>query len=292
MMWCDFFDKFYDWSESTVRSRISALEDIGTSEEVVEVVISLTDEKAKVQLVRKALKMGVRFTHEDFCNLDGELPDELYAEIAEREGFCPQAPYFDEHNFTWDEFCAACGELPTEMLMRCISRITEFGNSEEVVEAIEMLCDSDVQDALFERAVACNVKFSSEQMEQLGRVDDGSLFLVDEIKAVNALTNEEIDRFGVQIKKLSVKLDVNTVNMQRKKVKTVPRFGALLGAIGAGLFGGLLGEKGRRKHSGRCEGDCANCPRHFGYRYGRWYYGHGHNYGCVFGGNKGGGGPD
>ena len=47
------------------------------------------------------------------------------------------------------------------------------------------------------------------------------------------MTNEEIDRFGVQIKNLSVKLDVNTVNMQRKKVKTVPRFGALLGAIGA-----------------------------------------------------------
>lgn len=47
-----------------------------------------------------------------------------------------------------------------------------------------------------------------------------------------------------------------------------------------------------KKHSGRCDGDCANCPPHYGYRYGRWYYGHGHNHGCERGGNKGGGGPD
>ncbi len=51
------------------------------------------------------------------------------------------------------------------------------------------------------------------------------------------------------------------------------------------------GSKKKRKHDGHCDGDCANCPPHYGYRYGRWYYGHGHNHGCVFGGNKGGGGP-
>lgn len=33
----------------------------------------------------------------------------------------------------------------------------------------------------------------------------------------------------------------------------------------------------------------ANCPPHYGYRYGRWYYGKGHQYGCEFGGNKGDG---
>ena len=48
----------------------------------------------------------------------------------------------------------------------------------------------------------------------------------------------------------------------------------------------------KKKHSGRCDGDCANCPPHYGYRHGRWYYGHNHIEGCVFGGNKGGGGRD
>ena len=34
-------------------------------------------------------------------------------------------------------------------------------------------------------------------------------------------------------------------------------------------------------------GDCTNCPAHYGYRYGRWYYGHGHQHGCQRGGNGG-----
>ena len=48
----------------------------------------------------------------------------------------------------------------------------------------------------------------------------------------------------------------------------------------------------KEKHSGRCDGDCANCPPHYGYRHGRWYYGHDHVEGCVFGGNKGSGRKD
>ena len=48
----------------------------------------------------------------------------------------------------------------------------------------------------------------------------------------------------------------------------------------------------RHQHNGHCNGDCANCPPHYGYRYGRWYYGHGHQYGCEFGGNKGDGSMD
>ena len=51
-------------------------------------------------------------------------------------------------------------------------------------------------------------------------------------------------------------------------------------------------KKPPKKHSGKCDGNCANCPPHYGYRYGRWYYGHGHSEGCVRGGNKCNGGKD
>ena len=44
---------------------------------------------------------------------------------------------------------------------------------------------------------------------------------------------------------------------------------------------------GSHGDSGRCNGDCDNCPDHYGYRYGRWYYGHGHQHGCEYGGNGG-----
>lgn len=64
-----------------------------------------------------------------------------------------------------------------------------------------------------------------------------------------------------------------------------------------GLFSHSKPEKGKngkpdpvgRKRGGRCNGDCRNCPPHYGYRYGRWYYGHGHTEGCEFGGNSGDG---
>lgn len=48
----------------------------------------------------------------------------------------------------------------------------------------------------------------------------------------------------------------------------------------------------KKKHLGKCDGDCKNCPPHYGYRYGRWYYGHNHSEGCVFGGNSCSGGRD
>lgn len=47
----------------------------------------------------------------------------------------------------------------------------------------------------------------------------------------------------------------------------------LLGLSAAKHFG----EKSHHKHDGKCNGDCANCPPHYGYRYGRWYYGHHHD---------------
>lgn len=46
----------------------------------------------------------------------------------------------------------------------------------------------------------------------------------------------------------------------------------------------------KKKDTGKCDGDCANCPPHYGYRYGRWYYGHDHSEGCTRGGNRNGGG--
>lgn len=49
----------------------------------------------------------------------------------------------------------------------------------------------------------------------------------------------------------------------------------------------ILMDGASRGHNGRCNGDCENCPPHYGYRYGRWYYGHHHRHGCEFGGNKG-----
>ncbi|MEE0203639.1 hypothetical protein [Gallintestinimicrobium sp.] len=53
------------------------------------------------------------------------------------------------------------------------------------------------------------------------------------------------------------------------------------------LMGMALAGSPKPKSTGRCTGDCTHCPPHYGYRYGRWYYGHGHTHGCEFCGNGG-----
>ncbi len=55
---------------------------------------------------------------------------------------------------------------------------------------------------------------------------------------------------------------------------------------------GFDSAKAPKKHPGKCDRNCAECPPHYGYRYGRWYYGHDHTHGCEFGGNRGSGQMD
>lgn len=286
MTWDDFYDRYCDWSESTVKTRISSLDNIGAGEEVVDVVLNLSDEKIKAQLIRKAMKLGVKFSQEDFMNLDGELPDELYAEVSKYGGFYLDNPYFDENNFDWDDFYSECSNLPEDMVLRCIPRIRKFGSKDEIVDAI-LSVSSPADDMLYDKAIASGVKFSQEQLELMGRDD---IFFVDELKEINNLTDEDFENFAEQMKKVEEQVDrkIERINNPPKKKSSVGK-AIGLGAI-IGLFSGLFG--GKKGHNGRCNGDCANCPPHYGYRYGRWYYGHGHNHGCVFGGNKGGGGPD
>ena len=279
MTWDDFYDRYSNWSESTLKSRISSLEDIGNGEDVVDVCLNLYDEKIKSQLIRKSIKMGVRFTHDDFMNLDGEIPEDLFEEIARYSGFSVENPYFDENDFDWDDFYASCADLPEDMVLRCIPRIRKFGDSDEVADAIlSVMYPAD--DALYDRAVACGVEFSQEQMEMMGREE---FSFIEEIKAFNDLSEEQMNKFAEQVDEY--------IEQTKNPKKRKSSIGKAIG-IGAflGFFCGLFG--GKKKHHGRCDGDCAHCPPHYGYRYGRWYYGHGHNYGCEFGGNKGGGGPD
>lgn len=281
MTWDDFYDRYCDWSESTLKTRISSLEDIGAGEDVVDVILNLPDDKSKAQLVRKAMKLGVVFTQDDYMNLDGEFSDELYTEVGNYGGFYTNNPYFNENDFDWDEFYAECADLPDDMVLRCIPRIKKFGDSEEVADAI-VTVSPPADDALYERAIACGVKFTKEQLETMGRED---IFFIDELKEFNDLEEEHIENFAETIKQVEHNVDNKIERMQNPRKPKITVGKAIgLGAI-IGLFKGLFSNP--KKHSGRCDGDCDNCPAHYGYRYGRWYYGHGHQHGCEFHGNGG-----
>ena len=182
MEWPDFYVGFWDWADSTIRTRIFSLEDIGTGEEIVEVVCNLFDSKLQVQLIRKAMRLGAEFTKEDLLALYDELTDEVFQELAD-------------------------------------------------------YCGVDI-----------------DEIEET----DSQQFWEDE-----ALSNARMDAMAKSARK--------------------PGFFGWLAALGS-VFGGSSGKSG---DNGRCNGNCAACPPHYGYRYGRWYYGHGHQYGCQRGGNGG-----
>ena len=218
MEWFDFYDKYYDLSDKSLKIIIANLEDIGSGDEVADVVVDIDDPDIKDLLIKKAMELDAEFTEDDFYHLDGEISTDLYVRLAQKGNIV-------------------------------------FSDNDGVSQVLASIFDEEAADALYKRAVASGITFTQEQLEWIGKDDD-----VDD----EEYEQEEDYNSGVGF------------------------FGALLGIASA--FGNS--SSGSKKHNGRCDGDCANCPAHYGYRYGRWYYGHGHNHGCEFGGNKGGGGPD
>ena len=122
-------------------------------------------------------------------------------------------------------------------------------------------------------AKAC--AFTCEQLENLwGAVDDAVLEQTARRCRVKLFDDDEEEEEEEDD-------EPEQAEFPPPKRRREPKLGfwTLLGAA-------LLGASG---DGGHCTGDCAHCPPHFGYRYGRWYYGHGHVYGCEFGGNRGDG---
>ncbi|MDO5392431.1 MAG: hypothetical protein Q4F24_15255 [Eubacteriales bacterium] len=119
-------------------------------------------------------------------------------------------------------------------------------------------------------------KFSEEDLDALCDlcVDEKTIEIIARRSGNPYSDSNEEDNF-----------DLDYVAPPRKKgLRFLGTVAAILGAVD-----GISSADDAKKHSGKCNGDCANCPPHYGYRYGRWYYGHGHHYGCEFGGNRGGG---
>ncbi len=203
--WDEYYEKFYDWAESTRVKNLSALTSVGDAWEVTEVILELQDNKSAVN---RLLQMAV----------DAKLA-------------------FD------------CSEL---MDIGCI-------------------CD----EKLSEKALMNSVeKLTPSDFEELYGVFDGEVIMrVCKSKRL-PLPKDLRDDF-----------DDNDEDEYPPPQKKPGFFTLLLAAFG--LCDAIDNANSRPIHNGRCNGDCANCPPHYGYRYGRWYYGKNHDHGCEFDGNNG-----
>lgn len=213
----------------------------------------------------------------------------------------------------WETYYEKFYDWATSTQISRMSFLTSYGDSSEVAEVAQEYMDEKAASRLIKKAVAYGVqftpeeiydlsgccdtsamnalleasqcKFNREQLEDLwGAVDDDVLEKVAARNHVSLFEDEDDEEDCEDA--LSPDIDEEYYD---EPIQPTPKLG-FLGklAIAIGIAGAM--DDGHKQHPGHCTGDCANCPPHYGYRYGRWYYGHDHVHGCEFGGNKGSGG--
>lgn len=208
----------------------------------------------------------------------------------------------------WSEYYEKFDEWATSTQISRLSALRSYGPSNEVAEVAQGLMDETAASRLIRRALAAGVQFTAEEICELVDCCNAAVLNALLENSTCAFTREQLeDLWGAvddavleqTARRCRVKLfDDDEEEEEEQEEDGEPEeaefpppmrrrepklgFWTLLGAA-------LLGAPGDDGHGGRCTGDCAHCPPHFGYRYGRWYYGHGHVYGCEFGGNRGDG---
>lgn len=205
----------------------------------------------------------------------------------------------------WSEYYGKFDEWATSTQISRLSALTSYGPSDEVAEVAQGLMDETAASRLIHRALAAGVQFTAEEICELVDCCNAAVMNALLENSLCTFTREQLeDLWGAvddavleqTARRYHVKLfeedeeeeeaddEPEEAEFPPLKRRREPKLGfwMLLGTA-------LLGAPGDGRHGGHCTGDCAHCPPHFGYRYGRWYYGHGHVYGCEFGGNRGDG---
>lgn len=68
MTWADYYDRFYDWAESTQVRYLSSLSSLGPADEVGEIIIELqVNVPAANRLLRKAVEAKLAFSGSDLA---------------------------------------------------------------------------------------------------------------------------------------------------------------------------------------------------------------------------------
>lgn len=207
----------------------------------------------------------------------------------------------------WDTYYEKFYDWATSTQISRMSSLTSFGKSSEVAEVAQEYMDERAASRLVKKAVAYGVQFTPEEIYDLSGCCDTSAMNELLRSAKCSLTQEQLeDLWGAaddEVLALVAKRNHVTLFEDdaiedpsaeddlylEEPVQNKPKLG-FFSKLGLALGIASILDNKKRPHPGHCTGDCANCPPHYGYRYGRWYYGHDHTHGCEFGENKGGGG--
>lgn len=198
----------------------------------------------------------------------------------------------------WETFYERFYDWSASTQINRISSLKTFGASSEVTEVAQEFADEKVASRFIRKAVAAGVQFTPEEIYDLsGCCDTATMnlllesakcrFTQEQLEALDGAVDDELLHKVAKRNRVvlfgcddEVEMDGSVVEEEQP-----PKVGFFSALFGLGI--GRHADKRYHKHDGKCDGDCANCPSHYGYRYGRWYYGHHHTEGCEFGGNGG-----
>lgn len=185
--WENFYEKYDEWSDSTVLSRISSLQDIGPSAEVVDCANNMSEE-ASEKLIRKAISMGMVFTPNDIYELDGVISEGLGKEILER--FMTTG-----RPISLSEIQNLDALVPQKSIDGAVLYDLQLGLRFTPKQIIEL--DGYVSEAVLTEALRrFNAKVSKDELEDLdGIVDDKLLRKIDKKQNTHVFDEEDWDEY-------------------------------------------------------------------------------------------------
>ena len=209
------------------------------------------------------------------------------------------------NKLTWNEYYEGFYDWAPATQKSYAYRLADYGSADEVFEvALELACEDDSFATRFvEKALNAGVRFEPDHiLELIYLIDEpilvrmaetaSSPFSKEQLEELYAGVDEEsFDRIS---RKHNIDIFVEDEDTERYEAHETththsPGKSNLFSAFLLAFAGENSRKNKTKQHRGRCTGKCTTCPPHFGYRYGRWYYGKGHVRGCEFGGNKGDG---
>ena len=209
----------------------------------------------------------------------------------------------------WEEYYNNCPNWDEKIQYGRLSAIEDFGPdtpSEEVCSCVLIRDYGFEQEAVETLLAASNAPYSAAQLLELLRnmMDDATVrLLIEESCAVPGTWSGaqiiEVYDNGCDDELLKKMLKNSDVRFTEAEITTLCDFGVgekLIKKIcrqsgvpygtveddAQGFSWGTLRDElweerrtpQKKRDNGRCDGDCAHCPPHYGYRYGRWFYGH------------------
>lgn len=154
MDWKSYYDRFYDWEESTQLRHLSSLTNFGPSSEVCELAGAFFEEASANRLIKKALSAGVQFTADEVMELDGVVDKSLMPQLIRNTSHPLTAEQLDDFVFWLSD------EEIKVLARKNHIRLDEDGNVmtadmiEAEMEAIEAVKEMELEQQEFERLQA------------------------------------------------------------------------------------------------------------------------------------------